>query len=189
MAKILVFYGTTEGQTAKISGVLADVLRSRGHKVDLADARSDGALDPTTYDAVLVGASVHASGYQGALKRWVHSHAKNLSDKPSGFFSVCLGILEQDHPETQGAVRKIATDFFAESHWRPDHWTIFAGAVAYTRYGWLKKQVMKYMVRKGGGSEFDTTRDYEYTNWDDVRRFGASFAAALEEPAARKPGA
>jgi menaquinone-dependent protoporphyrinogen oxidase len=32
MARVLIPYGTTEGQTAKIANVIADVIRDRGHK-------------------------------------------------------------------------------------------------------------------------------------------------------------
>ena len=38
MARILVLYGTTEGQTRKIAEVLATELRGRGADVDLVDA-------------------------------------------------------------------------------------------------------------------------------------------------------
>jgi menaquinone-dependent protoporphyrinogen oxidase len=54
-----------------------------------------------------------------------------------------------------------------------------AGAVPFTRYGWFKKWVMRRISAKAGGGT-DTSRDYEYTDWNDVRAFVNGFAAAHE---------
>jgi menaquinone-dependent protoporphyrinogen oxidase len=54
-----------------------------------------------------------------------------------------------------------------------------AGAVLYTQYPWLKKWMMKRIVGKAGGGT-DTTRDYEYTDWNDLRRFANEFVGQLE---------
>ena len=54
-----------------------------------------------------------------------------------------------------------------------------AGALPYTKYGWLKKWIMRRIVAKAGG-DTDTTRDYEYTDWNDVREFARAFAQRLE---------
>ena len=50
-----------------------------------------------------------------------------------------------------------------------------AGALPYTKYGWLKRMMMKRIVAKAGG-DTDTTRDYEYTDWIDLRNFARDFA-------------
>jgi menaquinone-dependent protoporphyrinogen oxidase len=49
----------------------------------------------------------------------------------------------------------------------PDVVGLFAGALLYTRYGWIKRRVMRSTVRKEGG-DTDTSRDYEYTDWSAV---------------------
>jgi menaquinone-dependent protoporphyrinogen oxidase len=38
---------------------------------------------------------------------------------------------------------------------------------------------MKRIVQKAGG-DVDTSRDYEYTDWEDVRRFGTQFVRELD---------
>jgi len=40
---------------------------------------------------------------------------------------------------------------------------------------------MKHIVAKAGG-DTDTRRDYEYTDWDDLRRFAADFGLGLSAP-------
>lgn len=73
------------------------------------------------------------------------------------------------------------TDFFLKTNWRPDRWTIFAGALPYSKYSWIKKRVMKAIVAVAGG-DTDTSRDYEYTDWNEVKEFvkGTKFKTPSE---------
>jgi hypothetical protein len=61
-----------------------------------------------------------------------------------------------------------------------------AGALKYTRYGWLKRRVMRYIAGKAGGST-DTSRDHEYTDWEDLRVFAESLATEPAKSAAGIP--
>ena len=47
---------------------------------------------------------------------------------------------------------------------------MFAGALQYTKYGWITRRVMKSISAKEG-RDTDTTRDFEYTDWDAVEEF------------------
>jgi menaquinone-dependent protoporphyrinogen oxidase len=68
--------------------------------------------------------------------------------------------------------------FLARYGWRPAITKLVAGALLYTRYGWLKRRMMKRIVAKAGG-DTDTTRDFEYTDWNDLRDFAEDFASLL----------
>jgi menaquinone-dependent protoporphyrinogen oxidase len=56
---------------------------------------------------------------------------------------------------------------------------LVAGALPYTRYGWLKRAVMKRIVKRAGGST-DVSRDHEYTDWTDLWDFAVAFSAQFE---------
>ena len=49
----------------------------------------------------------------------------------------------------------------------------------YSRYGTLERFVMKRIAKRAGGGT-DTSRDYEYTDWDEVASFATAFADALD---------
>jgi menaquinone-dependent protoporphyrinogen oxidase len=55
----------------------------------------------------------------------------------------------------------------------------FAGRLAYTKYGFLKRFLMKRIARKEGAST-DTSRDHEFTKWSDVEQFAADMALLIE---------
>ena len=183
--RILVLYGTTDGQTRKISLELAETLRTTGADVDVANAAGAGKVPkPDQYDAVVVAGSVHAGGYQRAVRRWVRTHVAALGQRPTAFVSVCLGVLEHK-PDVDADLAKIRERFFVATGWRPQTVKVVAGALPYTRYGWLKKRLMLRIVAKTTG-DLDTSRDYDYTDWKDLAEFGRSFAAGLAPAATRR---
>jgi menaquinone-dependent protoporphyrinogen oxidase len=177
MARILVLYGTTDGQTARIAGSLAEAVHDAGVTADLVDA-SHANPDPDVYAGVIVAASVHAGGYQRSVDRWVRAHAAALATRPAAFVSVCLGVLQHD-PKVDAELQRIRDRFFDATGWHPPTVHVVAGALPYTRYNWLKRWVMRRIVAKAGG-DTDVSRDYEYTDWKDVRDFATCFAAAVD---------
>jgi menaquinone-dependent protoporphyrinogen oxidase len=185
MARVLVLFGTTEGQTAKVAQALALAMRAQGAEVDVADAATQNP-PPAPYDGVVVAASVHAGGYQRPIRHWVRSHAAALHHRETAFVSVCLGVLEHD-PKTDRELQTIRERFLSEACWRPTVVKVVAGALPYSKYNWLKRWMMRRIVRKAGG-DTDTSRDYEYTDWDDVRRFGTAFVHRLPQAAAALVG-
>jgi len=174
MSQALIIYGTTDGQTGKIAQEIAKTFAAEGWQTSVVNANASRDTRPEYFDRVVVAASVHVGGYQRAVGRWVRRHAAALNRIPSAFISVCLGVLEQ-RPEAQREVHAIPERFFARTGWHPPVTQIVAGALPYTRYGWLTKLVMKRIAAKAGG-DTDTTRDFEYTNWDELRSFVRGFA-------------
>jgi menaquinone-dependent protoporphyrinogen oxidase len=172
MTRILILYSTTDGHTAKVADVIADTLRAHGvgvdvHKAGGTDCRPDG------YDGVIVAAPVRGGRYQKSVRGWVRAHAGALNGTTTAFVSVCLGVLQRD-PAVDRTLKTIMTGFLAETGWQPSITKVVAGALAYTRYNWFIRQVMKRIAAKAGG-DTDTTRDYEYTDWQDLRRFTEEF--------------
>jgi len=176
MTRILILYGTTDGHTATIAQRLAAMLETHGAESDPIDVARASPL-PSAYDAVIVAASVHTGAYQPEVRRWVHEQAPALADMPTAFISVCLGVLQPD-PAVQEEVKATIDRFLTTTGWRPTAIKSVAGAVLYTHYGWLKRWLMRRIVRKAGGGT-DTSRDYEYTDWKDLERFAKRFAALV----------
>lgn len=170
MSSFLIVYGTKEGQSQKIADFICAELIRYGNHVDTYDSRIiPQDIDPLSYDVIIIGASVHMGGFPRSLKSWVKSHAEILNRKPSAFFSVCLGILQKEE-SVQQEEKKVVESFFRQSNWHPKLWTIFAGALPYSKYNWFIKKMMKRIAKKAHG-DTDVSRDYEYTDWEKVHQF------------------
>ena len=176
--RIFITYGTTEGQTARIADVVADVLRGHGHDVTLVDVKDTKGRLPDGYDAVVVGASIHMGKHDKHVVDLARENRDTLAQVPTAFFSVSLAAAGDD-TEAEGYVE----EFEKETGWQPGRVALFAGALLYTQYGFVKRHLMRKIVGdKPGDLGTDISRDYVYTEWDGVKRFAEHFAADLEAP-------
>ena len=184
MPRILIVYGTTDGQTAKICYFLASEMMRVGAEVDLVEAGTR-SVELAGHDAVVVAASVHAQGHQRSIIRWAHDHAAALGAVPNAFISVCLGVLQKE-PKVRRDLDRIQERFRERTGWCPNRVKEVAGALKYTRYGWLKRMAMRYIAGRAGGST-DTSCDHEYTDWSDLKGFARSFVSGLPEKRTEAP--
>jgi menaquinone-dependent protoporphyrinogen oxidase len=83
-------------------------------------------------------------------------------------------------PREVDAARRLAVAFPLALGWHPGHVVSFAGRLAYTRYGFLKRFVMRKIARREGGPT-DVTRDHELTRWGDVDRFAEVVSGLVSE--------
>jgi menaquinone-dependent protoporphyrinogen oxidase len=175
--KVLLVYGTTEGQTEKIATVVASHLTLHGHEVLTANAALGArAADPGDFEAVLIAASLHAGRYQPEVVQYVKTHLPVISARRNAFMSVSLAAAGHD-PEDLAGLKQCVAAFLHETGWTPDRVHHVAGAFRYTRYDFLKRWAMKYIAYRKGAPT-DSSRDYELTDWDDVLRFADAFVTS-----------
>ena len=115
MARVLIVYGTTEGQTRKVAEHIAAVARRDGHDAEAVDSTTiEAPVAAGGYDAVIVGASLHQGKYQAALAHFVRDNLALLGRVPSAFFAVSLAAASRDEGERAEA-RAIAARFCADA--------------------------------------------------------------------------
>lgn len=175
MAKFLVVYTTKRGQTKKIANYIRREILKRGFSADLLEIRTGKEeCGWPLYDGVVLGAPVHMSSYPRTFQKWIQNNRSEIYLRPDAFFSVCLGEADKVNPETPKAEVDILSKLFEKTQWEPDMWEIFAGALKYTQYNWVLRRIMKKIAAKSGG-DTDMSQDYEYTDWNQVKRFVDSF--------------
>ncbi|HZI27614.1 MAG TPA: flavodoxin domain-containing protein [Gemmatimonadaceae bacterium] len=172
--RILIVYGTTHGQTARIAGRLQQILEQDDFQVTVSNVKEEPVLSLNGFHGVIVGASVIARGHQPAVAAFIRAHRATLNAMPSAFFSVSASAGSASEGG-RAAARRVRDAFLAETGFSPAISECVAGAIRYTRYNLLLKWYMKRASRKNGGST-DTSRDHEYTDWEQVRNFALAFA-------------
>jgi menaquinone-dependent protoporphyrinogen oxidase len=174
MASFLLAYASTHGHTAKIAARLATILREAGHDVTIHD--DVAATDPEIgdYDAVVAGASIHRGHHQSDLVAWAARHGTLLTLRPSAFFSVCLTAAD-DSDESRQATQDYLDDFEERTGWTPRLRTTFAGALQYREYDFATRLVMRLLMQRGDHPT-DTSRDFDYPDWDAVDAFARACA-------------
>jgi menaquinone-dependent protoporphyrinogen oxidase len=175
MTKIMIGYGTTEGQTARIAEHIAEVIRGRGHEAQAVDLKRSPEVRLDDYDGAIVGGSIHMGKHEEHVVDFVQKNRIGLERLPSAFFSVSLAA----HGDLENA-RAYVENFEQQTGWHPGQVGLFSGALLYRQYGFLKRLMMKKIVSdKPGGLSTDTSRDHVYTDWDEVKRFAEAFLERL----------
>jgi len=180
MATVLLVYGTGEGHTATIADRLEQTLEDRDHdvtKVDVETLPDEFLL--TEFDAVVVGSSVHVSKHHSGIQEFIETRREALEKRPTAFFQVSLSSVSDD-PERQAIAAEYVDSLLESTGWNPDRIGLFGGALRYSKYGFLKRLLMK-RIAKGATGDVDTSQDYEYTDWDEVEAFANDFAAFVEQ--------
>ncbi|SER87591.1 flavodoxin domain-containing protein [Natrinema salaciae] len=180
MASVLVLYGTGEGQTRDVAARITETLDDRGHDVTAIDADDRPAtVDLDGFDAVLVGASIHAGTHQSSVLEFVRSNRAALGAMPTAFFQVSLSSATEDGRAQAAGYFEAFVD---ETEWHPDRVGFFGGALRYSEYGFLKRLLMKQIARRtlSDTPEADASGDVEFTDWDEVEAFARDVAAFVE---------
>jgi menaquinone-dependent protoporphyrinogen oxidase len=114
--------------------------------------------------------------YGRDLVALAHARCRALATRPNAFFSVCMSA--RDPVANRALLDRYVDDFNAATGWLPMQVVHFGGALLYRKYNPLLRLVMR-MISWTAGSDTDTSRDHEYTEWEDVDRFAARFGDSL----------
>ena len=175
--KILIVYASQYGQTAKIAGRIGNIIRPDYPVEVKAVEQIDASFHPAQYAGAIVAGAVYYDKHPRALRDFVRAHAIFLATVPSAFVSVS-GAAGAPTEEGRALAKGYVERFTAEASWSPRMIETFAGSVTYSRYGLITKWIMRRLAKKRG-RDYDTSRDYEYTNWEAVEEFAQRFLAMV----------
>jgi menaquinone-dependent protoporphyrinogen oxidase len=172
--KVLVLYGTTEGQTRKIAGFVAEKLREAGDAVTLMDATTvewDFVLG--AFDAAILAASIHAGQYQSSIVHFARCHWERLNKMPSLFLSISLSAADKEDAEALKSITHCADTLIRETGWTP-HVKQIAGAFRFAEYDFFKRWVMRLVAWEKGVKSAAGT-DLELTDWVELSEVVTDF--------------
>ena len=179
MSRILILYGTGEGQTRKVANRIAEVAGGRGHEVEMVKGNKAPAdFSPKGFDAAIIGTSIHMGLHQISVKKLVKANRNDFNNMPCAYFCVCLTAIS-DKPQDKMQVEKYINDFKGYTGLQPVLTAVFAGALRYPYYNFIKRFMVKLVARRIG-ADTDTKREFEYTNWQAVDRFAEGFLDSLK---------
>ena len=194
MKPIAIIYANREGHTRRIAEHMISTLTHLGYTCCAWNLRDHPRLDLSRHSAAILAASVHAGNHEPEILEFVEYHLHELERIPNAFLSVTLsqagveraGQSAEAAARCQKDVNEVLERFVEETGWRPQNIKAIAGALAYSKYNFLTRFLMKRVARKEG-ADTDTSRDYEYTDWNGLARFVAGFARTLREVAEPDP--
>jgi len=174
MASILIVYSTVDGHTRRICERLKRSMETSGNAVNLMPIEQVATADLEASDKVVVGASIRYGKHRPNVLAFADANAALLARKRSAFFTVNIVARKsnKDRPETNPYMRK----FLQQVSWRPDELDVFAGKLDYPRYGFLDRQMIRFIMLITRGPT-DPTAVVEFTDWQRVDDFGRRVCA------------
>jgi menaquinone-dependent protoporphyrinogen oxidase len=160
--KILIAYGTTEGQTQKIAMAIGARVQELGHDAHVFDTASLEDIDVASYDRIVVAGSVHHERHQESVEVFVIASLPELQKRPTLFLTVSLSAA---FPEGVSDAQRYADIFLRNTGWKPTASLLVAGALRYDEYDYFKAQIIQHVVLKCREVE-GAKGDYEFTNWE-----------------------
>lgn len=181
MASFCIIYGSSEGQTERVAERIAAVVENRGHTTSTWDATSPpGQTELADCDGIIIGSSIHSGEHQSAVTQFVVDHLDEINATPSAFFQVSLSSAS----ETGSSIAAgYVESLLQTTGWNPDRIGLFGGALRYSEYGFLKRLMMKQIVKRNFDElpDPDERGDIEFTDWEEVEAFAHDVAAFVEQ--------
>lgn len=175
MRNVALLYASRKGQTEKIVRFMQKSLEDTGCVVEIHDLKRENPVLGSQIDGVVIGGPVYAGHFHRVIRKWMRSNQSALRDKRTGLFVVALNSADK-HAEARHADDELLRHFIDWTGVVPDQLANFAGALNYSQYSPIVRAQMVKIAKEAGG-DTDVSRDYEYTDWDQVRRYCADFVA------------
>ena len=117
--------------------------------------------------------------HQISVRKLVKAHRDDLNAIPCVYFCVCLTAVS-DKPRDRDQVQKYIDDFKKYTGLKPVRTAVFAGALRYPYYNFIKRYMIKLVARRVG-ADTDTKKEYDYTNWQAVDAFAHDFLDSVKQ--------
>lgn len=167
MARILLLYSSTDGQTKKIADQINAQLSARGSEISCTSIH-DESPSLNGFDILIIGASIRYGKHHKDVVDFIETNRENFKSVKTAFFSVNLVARkpEKNRADTNPYVIK----FFKKISWKPDLVDVFAGVLDYDAYGFFDALMIRLIMKMTKGPT-STTEPIEYTDWKRVEDF------------------
>jgi menaquinone-dependent protoporphyrinogen oxidase len=172
--KILILYGTVEGQTGKIAKFVADELKRLGHEALRANVEDTAELSFDGIDAVILAAPVHQRRHPRDFEALVSARKADLDARKTMMLSVSLSAA---FPEGREEAGEYLLEMKMRTGWKPDTEVLVAGAVRTSQYDYFAMQVVRFVVMRNRDYD-DSADEHEFTDWAALSKAVETFVAA-----------
>jgi len=167
MKKILIAYSTWAGATHEAANEIGKVFQDNLFDIEIIAANESKSID--TYDAILLGTSIHAGQTVKSFRQFIKQNIDILIKKPTSLFVVCANMMndsEDNRAETLTWLDRVIGKY---ENFKPLSIGLFGGAVLtcgddFNNLNFLIRKIItamnKKMVDEHGRSDF--------RNWESV---------------------
>jgi menaquinone-dependent protoporphyrinogen oxidase len=179
--RALVVYGTRYGTATGIAEEICRVLEDEGLKVDLKDTRKLKNYDITPYNLVVIGSGIKMGKWTKSSLNFLKNNKKDLKDKKVALFVTCGAA---NDPKTVAEGQEKYLDDIAEGYLinKPVATGLYGSFYdPSAKHGLLYKMTLKSIKKELEKQGKDTTKPFDYRNWDEIRNWARSLVDILKK--------
>ena len=169
MAKILIIYSTADGHTLEICQRMMQVIEQQDHWVSLISIDDESTVDIKEFDKIVLGASIRYGKHAKQVYDFINKYEQIVDSIPNAFFSV--NVVARKPEKNQPATNPYLKKFLLQISWQPKELAVFAGKIDYQKYRFWDRLMIRMIMWMTKGPT-DPTTVIEYTNWNEVEKFG-----------------
>lgn len=178
---ILLLYSSRFGHCQRVATRLSEHLQALGHNCLIQNLETMPQNEASyaqehlgKYAAIVVVASIRYGFFHSKVGQFVQNNLSTLRNTLDVFVPITLIARK---PEKRSVATNVyARKFLAKTGWNPKIISFIAGELLYPTYNFFDRFMIKLIMRMSKG-DLDTSRSYDYTNWDDV----AALASQMNE--------
>jgi menaquinone-dependent protoporphyrinogen IX oxidase len=178
MARVAILFENSDGQVTRVAHRIAEVLRGRGHSVEISDLRSlMTTFSLRSFQGAILGCRVRASGYPVRLREFATENIDLLERMQAWLY--CMRP-DGGGGNPAGATRQLQR-LEDETGWWPQRVLWLGEERSYRDESVLARLQMR-IASALRGRLHDAAKDYAPTDWRAVRRFAIDFCGPLPSP-------
>ena len=178
MDKVLVAYSTWAGATHQVADEIGKELSKNNLQVNILPAKDIRSV--SEYQVVILGTSIHGGQTTGDFNRFLSRFHKELSAKKTGYFVVCLNMIEdneKNQAETMGWLNKSISKY---SEIKPVALGLFAGAAVTDSEEYKKLNILvKKMIESMKKSMDSDKGKSDFREWEKIHAWAAELAEKI----------
>jgi menaquinone-dependent protoporphyrinogen oxidase len=171
---VLILYSTVDCHTLHICERISHVIQELGCETAIVSVDDANDLDLTGFSRVVIGASIRYGHHRPEVAAFIAKHQAELESRPSAFF--CVNVVARKPNKNTPQTNPYARKFLRSIAWKPQLAAVFAGKIDYPRYGFIDRQMIRFIMLVTHGPT-DPNTVVEFTDWAQVETFALAVCA------------
>jgi menaquinone-dependent protoporphyrinogen oxidase len=179
--KALIAYGSRYGTSAEIAEEIGKFMENDGIEVDVVNLMKNKVYDVQKYDLIVVGSGIKMGKWTKEPLKFLKKNENILEDKKVALFVSCGAA---NDPKTVGEGQEKYLDDVAGKYLinKPVATGLFGSLYdPNAKQGLLYKMTMRFYKKELEEKGIDTTKPYDYRDWEEIREWAHKLAEMLNQ--------
>lgn len=173
MKNIILLYSTTDGHTIEICHNIKLIAAENNANVIIEPITNANQIEFNKFDMIVLGASIRYGFHKSEVEKFIDTNLELLKSKPNALFSV--NVVARKENKNTAETNPYFKKFLNKIKWKPNKTAVFAGKISYPEYKFFDRLMIQFIMKITKGPT-DSSKTYEFTNWDKVKEFAQSIS-------------